>query len=56
MAPDVLLLVFLSHLNIPAVGFELVRGDLTQDLFVDGEEHLQTALFYVVIPWKNHGS
>ena len=48
--PDVFLLVFLRYLDVPSIWFQLMGSDLPQDLFVDWEEHLQTALFYVIIP------
>lgn len=48
--PDVFLLVFLRYLDVPSVWFQLVGGNLAQDLLVNGEEHLQPTLFYVIIP------
>lgn len=48
--PDVFLLIFLSHLDVPSIWLQLVGGDLPQDLLVNWEEHLQTTLFYVIIP------
>lgn len=48
--PDVFLLVFLSYLDVPSICFQLVGGDLPQNLLVNWEEHLQTTLFYVIIP------
>lgn len=48
--PDVFLLVFLRYLDIPSVWFQLVGGHLAQNLLVNGEEHLQPTLFYVIIP------
>ena len=48
--PDILLLVFLSDEDVGAVMFEVMRGDLSQDLHVHWEVHLQTTLFNVVVP------
>lgn len=53
--PDVFLLIFLSYLDVPSIWFQLVGGDLPQDLFVNGKEHLQTALFDVIIPVGGRG-
>lgn len=48
--PDVFLLIFLSHLDVSSIWLQLMGGDLPQDLLVNWEEHLQTTLFYVIIP------
>lgn len=48
--PDVLLLVLLSDLDVSSSWFQLMGGDFPQDLFVNGEEHLQSTLLDVVIP------
>lgn len=53
--PDVLLLVLLSDLDVSSSWFQLMGGDFPQDLFVNGEEHLQPALLDVVIPEEQHG-
>ena len=47
--PYVFLLVFLSYLDVPSIWFQLMGGDLPQDLLVDWEEHLQTTLLYVIV-------
>lgn len=52
--PDVLLLVLLSDLDVSSSWFQLMGGDFPQDLFVNGEEHLQTTLLDVVIPKEQH--
>lgn len=52
--PDVLLLVLLSDLDVSSSWFQLMGGDFPQDLFVNGEEHLQTTLLNVVIPKEQH--
>lgn len=48
--PDILLLVLLSDQNIGSIRFKVMRGDLSQDLHVHREVHLQTTLFNVVVP------
>lgn len=54
--PDVLLLVLFSDLDVGTIGFEVMRGDLPQDLHVHGEEHLQTAFLDVVVPEERRDS
>lgn len=48
--PDVFLLIFLSDLDVASIWLQLMGGDLTEDLFVNGEEHLETALLDVIVP------
>lgn len=48
--PDVLLFVLLGDQDVGAVGLEVMRSDLPQDLHVDGEVHLQAAVLNVVVP------
>lgn len=48
--PDVFLLIFLSDLDVASIWLQLMGCNLTKDLFVNGEEHLKTALLYVIVP------
>lgn len=48
--PDVFLLILLCDLDVSSIWFQLVGGDLPQDLLVNREEHLKTTFFYVIIP------